>query len=162
MFDIFKIVDFFKKNFSKKDWLIIFFLIFLFFATRLINLDKFPIFCDEGIYINWVKTAWHDASMRFISLTDGKQPLQTWATIPFLKLFPNNALFAGRLFAVFSGLFALVGVFLSSFYLFGKKTAFISSFLYIITPFFLFFDRMALVDSMVNASYIWMFFLSIV
>jgi hypothetical protein len=103
MFNIFIILNFFKKNFTKKDLLIILFLIFIYFLNRLINLEKFPIFTDEGIYINWAKTAWHDASMRFISLTDGKQPLQTWATIPFLKLFPNHPLFAGRLFSVFTG-----------------------------------------------------------
>lgn len=162
MFNIFSIYQFIKKKFTKRDGLIILSIIFLFFLTRLINLDHFPIFSDEGIYIRWAKTARHDASMRFISLTDGKQPLQTWLTIPFLKILPDNALLAGRLFAVFSGFFALIGILLLSFYLFGKNSAYISSVLYIFTPFFLFFDRMALVDSMVNASYIWMFFLSIV
>lgn len=161
MFDIFKIFNFFKKNFSKKDILVLFLIFVLFFSTRLINLDKNPIFSDEGIYIRWAKTAWHDPSWRFISLTDGKQPLQTWATIPFLKLFPDNALLAGRLFAVFSGLFTLIGIFILSFYLFGKNTAYIASILYIITPFFTFFDRIALVDSFVAGSFVWMFFLSL-
>ncbi|GAB4219340.1 MAG: hypothetical protein Fur009_5000 [Candidatus Microgenomates bacterium] len=162
MFDIFKIFLFFKKNFSKKDVFFAILILFLFFLTRLINLDKNPIFSDEGIYIRWAKSAWHDPSWRFISLTDGKQPLQTWATIPFLKLFPNNALLAGRLFAVFSGLLSLIGIFALSYYLFGKNIAFIASFLYVITPFFLFFDRIALVDSFVASSYIWMLFLSLI
>ena len=161
MFDVFKIIDFFKKNFSKKHLLIGFFIIILFLFTRLINLDKFPIFCDEGIYIRWAKVAWKDASWRFISLTDGKQPLQTWGTIPFLKLFPENALLAGRLFGVIGGLISLIGVFSLSFYLFGKKTAFITSFLYLITPYFLFYERMALVDSWVNAGSVWILFLLI-
>lgn len=161
MFDIFKIFAFLKKTFTKKDVLVAVCLIMLFFATRLINLDKFPVFTDEGIYIHWAKVAWHDASWRFISLTDGKQPLQTWGTIPFLKLFPDNALLAGRLFSVATGFFALSGIFTSLFYLFGKRSAFIGAALYIITPYFLFFDRMALVDSMVNASFIWTFFLLI-
>jgi len=161
MFDIFKIFSFFKKNFTKKDLLIIFFILVFFFLTRLVNLDKNPIFSDEGIYIHWAKVAWKDASWRFISLTDGKQPLQTWATIPFLKLFPDNMLLAGRLFAVFSGLFSLVGIFVLSFYLFNKNVAYLSSILYIITPFFLFFDRIALVDSFVASSSIWMFFFSL-
>ncbi len=161
MFDIFKIINFLKKTLSKKDLLIGFFIVLLFLSTRLINLDKFPIFCDEGIYIRWAKVAWKDASWRFISLTDGKQPLQTWGTIPFLKLFPENALLAGRLFGVLGGIISLFVIFILNFYLFGKKTAFLTSFLYTITPYFLFYERLALVDSWVNAGFIWILFLTI-
>lgn len=159
MFDIFKIFNFLKKSFSKKDVFFIFILIGLFFLTRLINLDKFPIFSDEGIYIHWAKVAWHDATWRFISLTDGKQPLQTWGTIPFLKLFPDNALLAGRLFGVLGGLISLVGFYVLTFYLFGKKAASLGSLLYVFTPYFLFYERMALVDSWVNAGSIWILLL---
>ncbi len=161
MFDIFQIFNFFKKKFNKKDFLIIAALILIYFFTRLINLEKFPIFTDEGIYINWAKTAWHDASMRFISLTDGKQPLQTWATIPLLKIFPNHPLFAGRLFSVLTGFASLIGIFSLLFFLFDKKTAILGSFLYIFTPYFLFYDRMALTDSAVNMAFILILFFSI-
>ncbi len=143
-----------------KDVIIILFILLAFFSTRLINLESLPIFGDEGIYIRWAKTAWKDANWRFISLTDGRQPLQTWLTIPFLKFFPEKPLFAGRLFGVFSGFLALIGIFTLLFYLFNKKTAYIGALLYIFTPAFLFYDRMALVDSMVNAGFIWLFFLS--
>lgn len=162
MFDIFKILNFIKKQFNRKDLLIITLIVLGFLATRLINLDKFPIFSDEGIYIRWAKVAWHDASWRFISLTDGKQPLQTWGTIPYLKFFPDNELLAGRLFAVTTGVVALVGIFLSTFLLFGKTSALIGSFLYVVTPFFIFFDRISLVDSGVNAGFIWILLLTII
>lgn len=155
------ILTFFKKNFSKKDILYLFAIIGIFFLTRLINIEKFPIFNDEGIYISWAKTAWHDASWRFISLTDGKQPLQTWMTIPLLKMFPDNALLAGRLFAVLTGLASLTGIFCLLFYFFNKKTAYIGSLLYIFTPYFLFYDRLALADSGVNAAFIWILFFSV-
>ncbi|KXK10841.1 MAG: hypothetical protein UZ22_OP11002000602 [Microgenomates bacterium OLB23] len=92
----------------------------LFALTRLIKLDGFPIFSDEGIYIRWAKVAWKDATWRFISLTDGRQPLQTWATIPFLKLFEHNALLAGRLFAVTAGFISLTGVITLARYLFWR------------------------------------------
>jgi len=162
MFQIEKIVASFKKNWSRKDLLLVFLLIGLYSLTRLINLKILPIFSDEGIYIHWAKVAWHDANWRFISLTDGKQPLQTWATIPLLKFFPNNMLLAGRLLAVFSGFFALSGIFTLLTFLFGKKSAFIGSFLYIFTPYFLFYDRIALVDSAVNGFAVWILFLIIV
>lgn len=161
MFDIKKIITYFKTNFNRRDLFLILFILFLFFLTRLYQLDQFPIFSDEGIYIRWAKVAWKDASWRFISLTDGRQPLQTWGTIPFLKAFPENALLAGRLFGVFAGLVSLAGLFVLSFYLFGKRTAYIACLLYIITPFFLFFDRLAMVDTLVNAASLWALFFSI-
>lgn len=161
MFDIFGIITWVKKNISKRDLFFIFLIIFIYLLTRLYNLDQFPIFSDEGIYIHWAKVAWHDASWRFVSLTDGKQPLQTWGTIPFLKIFPGNALLAGRLFSVATGFAGLAGMFTLLYYLFNKKTAFIGSFIYVLTPYFLFYDRLALVDSGVNAAFIWIFFLSV-
>ena len=159
MFDLWRGFEWLKKQFTRRDVLLILLLTASYFISRLINLDKFPIFTDEGIYIRWAKVAWHDATWRFISLTDGRQPLQTWATIPFLKLFPSNPLFAGRLFSVSSGFVALIGIFVLLYYIFGKKAAFWGSFFYIFTPYFLFYDRMALVDGTVNAGFIWVFFL---
>lgn len=162
MFDISAILSFIKKRITVKDVLLLGFAKILFFITRLYNIKLLPIFNDEGIYIHWAKVAWHDASWRFISLTDGKQPLQTWGTIPFLKLFPNDALLAGRLFSVATGFVTLIGMFCLLYYLFGKKTAFIGMFLSIFSPYFLFYDRIAMVDSGVNAAFIWILFFSIV
>lgn len=162
MFDVVEILEKVKKLFSKQEILFIFLLITFYFVTRLIHLTRLPIFTDEGIYIRWAKVAWHDALWRFISLTDGRQPLQTWATIPFLKLFPEDPLFAGRLFSVTTGFGALIGLFSLLYYLFGKRAAYIGAILYIFTPYFLFYDRMALADSAVNAGFIWMLFLTIV
>lgn len=162
MFDLITAITYLRKQFTKRDILLIVGVLALFLATRLINLDKFPIFSDEGIYIHWAKTAWHDATWRFISLTDGKQPLQTWGTIPFLKLFPNNALLGGRLFAVSMGLFGLVGMFTLLFYVFGKRAALVGSLIFVLNPYFLFYDRLALVDSGVNAFFIWILLFSII
>lgn len=161
MFDLFKVISLLREKITKKDVLIVSGIVILFLLTRLINLEELPIFNDEGIYIHWAKVAWHDASWRFISLTDGKQPLQTWGTIPFLKLFPENALFAGRLFSVATGFFALAGMLTILLYLFGKKTAYIGGLLYLFIPYFLFYDRIAMVDSGVNAFFIWILFFSI-
>ena len=161
MFDIFLIIKTIRLKFTKCDLLLLGVILLLFFLTRLINIEKLPIFTDEGIYINWSKIAWHDASWRFISLTDGRQPLQTWVTIPLLKLFSSNALLAGRLFGVTSGFISLIGVFILLFYLFNKRAAFIGSFLYLIIPYFTLYDRMALMDSGTNAAFVWILFFSI-
>ncbi len=161
MFDVFTIPGILRRHLAKKELLGLFVILAAFIITRLINLDRFPIFSDEGIYIHWAKEAWHDASLRFISLTDGKQPLQTWGTIPFLKLFPNNLLIGGRLYAVFNGFLCLTGIGTLLTYLFGKKAAFWGMILYIFTPYFIFYDRLALVDSGVNAAAVWILFFSI-
>ncbi|KXK09120.1 MAG: hypothetical protein UZ21_OP11001000173 [Microgenomates bacterium OLB22] len=135
-------------------------LILAYWLTRLFRLDHFPIFSDEGIYIHWAKTAWHDATWRFISLTDGRQPFQTWATIPFLKLFPDNLLIGGRLFAVFAGFMGFVGMMTLCAYLYGRKPAYFAGLLMVATPYFFFYDRLALADSAVTAGTIWMLFLA--
>lgn len=162
MFSLESILNFIKKHITWKDLIYIAGLLILFFAVRLINLDKWPQFSDEGIYINWAKVAWKDASWRFISVTDGRQPLQTWATIPFLKLFSPNDLFAGRLFAVFSGFAGFVGMYCLLFYLWGKKAAYTGVVLYIFLPYFVFYERIALVDAAVNAGFIWILFFSFI
>lgn len=161
MFNITDVLNWLKKNITKRDLLFIGGIIVLYGVTRLINLERLPIFSDEGIYIQWARTAWKDATMRFISLTDGRQPLQTWGTIPFLKIFPTQTLLAGRLFSVSTGFIALSGIFTTAWYLFNKRTAYIASLLYIFTPYFIFYDRIALVDSAINAGTIWMFLFSI-
>lgn len=161
MFDVTIFWQWLRKNIRMIDALIILALIGAYALTRLINLDNFPIFTDEGIYIHWSQVAWRDATFRFISLTDGRQPLQTWATIPFLKMFPDNMLLGGRLFAVASGFGTLLGLITTMWYLFGRKAAYYTGLLYVITPYFLFYDRMALVDSAVTAGVVWMFFFSI-
>jgi len=81
--------------------------------------------------------------------------------IPFLKIFSPNLLLGGRMFSVLTGLVALKGIFGLTYYLWGKKTAYITSIFYIFTPMFLFYDRMALADSAVNAGFVWILFGSI-
>jgi 4-amino-4-deoxy-L-arabinose transferase-like glycosyltransferase len=156
MFNITHWINFVKKHVTVQLAIIAGILLLLFFVTRLPNLStNLPIFSDEGIYIEWSKTARRDASQRFISLTDGRQPLQTWATIPFLKLFPDDSLLAARLFAVFGGLFGMAGIFLLLRYIFNIQTAIIGALLYLLTPMFLFYDRIGLIDTLIAAFATW-------
>ena len=144
-----------------KPILIVFALVTLFFATRLYNLTSLPLFTDEAIYVRWAQIAEQDANWRFISLTDGKQPSFVWAEIVAMK-FVDDPLLAGRLVSVFSGLFGMIGIFFLASEIFkNKRTGFIASFLYIIYPFSLVYDRMALYDSMVATASIWSLFFAI-
>src|SRR3989338_8951619 len=129
-------------------------IIALFFLLRLPNLTLQPIFADEAIYIRWAQVMRAEPTLRFLPLTDGKTPLFMWATMPFLKIFPDP-LFAGRFLSVMTGFFTLVGVFLLARKIFGIKVGFLSAFIYAVTPYTIFFDRMALVDSMLASFTIW-------
>jgi len=136
-------------------------IIFLFFFLRLINLTIFPVFCDEAIYIRWAQIMKSEPTLRFLPLSDGKQPLFMWLTMPFLKFF-SDPLFAGRIVSVLAGFGSLVGIFFLSLVLFdSKKIAFLSSLIYTFVPYSVFFERMALVDSLLNCFGIWSLVISV-
>ena len=141
--------------------LIAFGLAALYFFMRLTNLTKLPIFTDEAIYIRWSQIGSRDANWRFISLVDGKQPLFTWIMMGLLRVI-KDPLFAGRLVSVFAGFGTTIGMWFVTWELFkNKKIAFVSSLLYILIPFGLMYDRMALYDSLSAAISIWSLYLAI-
>lgn len=136
-------------------------LIVLYFVSRLILLGNFPIFTDEAIYVRWSQIASNDASWRFISLTDGKQPMLIWIAMILVKLF-DDALIATRLVSVIMGFFTLIGLWFLTWELFrNRTTAFLSSLLYICYPFAVVYDRMAIYDSTVTAFAVWAIYLSV-
>lgn len=136
-------------------------LILVYFVLRLMFLTRLPIFTDEAIYVRWAQIALNDASWRFISLTDGKQPMYVWVTMVFLK-FIHEPLVAGRLVSVATGFFTMIGLFLLTWELFkNKTTAFLAAALYIFYPFAQVLDRMALYDSMVATFYVWALYFSV-
>lgn len=101
-----------------------------------------------------------EETLRFLPLSDGKEPLFMWVMIPFLK-FIENPLMAGRIVSVLSGFGILLGVSFLSYLLFkSKKAALFVALIYAVTPFDFFFDRMSLVDSMLAMFGVWTFILS--
>src|SRR3990172_12193337 len=81
------------------------------FFFRIYRLTHLPIFADEAIYIRWAQVMRAEETLRFLPLSDGKQPLYMWSVIPFLKIF-TDPLFAGRFLSVLAGIATIVGVFL--------------------------------------------------
>lgn len=145
----------------------------LYFFLRIYNILSLPIFTDEAIYIRWAQIAKQDAAWRFISLTDGKQPFFIWVAIIFLK-FIADPLLAVRLVSVAAGFATTVGLFFLGneifreqaaklkIFSFTKKTVTIgllSSLFYVLYPFGLVYDRMALYDSMVGSFAVWSLYL---
>jgi 4-amino-4-deoxy-L-arabinose transferase-like glycosyltransferase len=153
-----ELIEFLKK--FRWEIVLELFLILIFFTTRLVNLTILPIFADEAIYVRWSQIMRNEPTLRFLPLSDGKTPLFMWVLIPLLKFF-QDPLIAGRLISILSGFGTLVGIFVLARYLRGARVALLASFLYIISPYMLFFDRMALVDSFLNFWGVWSLFLAI-
>ena len=127
----------------------------LFFGLRLPSLTRIPVFVDEAIYIRWSQIMRSEPSLRFLPLSDGKQPLFMWATMPSLKIF-SDPLVAGRMVSVIAGIMSLFGIAFLTFVL--TQNFFLSSLaslVYAVLPFSVFFDRMALVDSLLSAFGLW-------
>lgn len=150
-----KKIKIYQLRFTIREILFFLLLIFIYFLSRLINLTSLPVFADEAIYVRWSQVMRAESTLRFLPLSDGKQPLFMWLTIPFLKVF-KDPLFAGRLVSVLAGFLTMLG--LGSLVYWLKKSAKLTlliMFFYIITPYTLFFDRMALADSLLSAFAIW-------
>ena len=148
----------------KKEVFFLAALVLLYFASRLINLGAVPIFTDEAIYLHWSQAIASDLKFLYLPLSDGKPPLFMWATAGVMAGFPNiDPLYAGRLVSVFSGFVAMLGIFFTSFQFFkSKRISYLSSLLYIVTPFTFFYDRFGLSDSMLTMLAIWALGLGVV
>ncbi len=92
-----------------------------------------------------------------MSLTDGKPPLLIWFIALLLQVFPHDMyLIAGRLISVFAGGATIVGIYKVTDLLFSsKKIAYLAAFLAIINPFMIFYDRIALYDSLLTSFLLW-------
>lgn len=138
----------------KFEIIIVLLLTGIFFLLRVSNLTLQPIFADEAIYIRWAQVMKAEPTLRFLPLSDGKTPLFMWAMAPFLKIF-TDPLLAGRFLSVLAGYFTFLGILFLGWKNFSSRVGLWSALLLAITPFIVFFDRMALVDSMLAAFSIW-------
>lgn len=127
-------------------------------VLRLVNLTILPVFADEAIYIRWAQIMGNEPTLRFLPLSDGKQPLFMWILMFLVRHF-DDALFIGRLVSVFSGIGTIVGIICLSYSLFRSRLASLMAGLFwAVSPFSLFFDRMALVDSLLVFFGVWFAF----
>lgn len=150
----------------RRQWWKIVFLGFLVLLLALFlrtyNLHSIPVFADEAIYVRWAQVMRAEPTLRFLPLSDGKQPLFMWTVMPFLKIF-SDPVVAGRMVSVLTGLASLVGIFLLTLRLLkSKRAALIAALFYAVSPFSVFFDRMALVDSMLASFGIWALYFGVV
>ena len=96
----------------------------LFLATRFWNILSFPIFNDEGIYLQYAQLI-HDnfSEYKYISVHnvfgDWKPPLQYWIGALFVNL-TRNPLLAGRSVAVVFSVLGVIGIYLFVREVFGR------------------------------------------
>ncbi len=127
---------------NRHFWFLLLVFLILYLVTRLQNLTAIPVFGDEAIYLRWSQIIKSVETLRFIPLTDGKQPLFMWLTVPIFK-FVSNPLIAGRLLSVLAGLVTAITLY------FITHTWY-APFFYLVIPFTFFFDRLALSDGLLS------------
>jgi len=125
------------------------------FALRAYNLTgMFPVLVDESIYLRWAEIIHHQGQW-FVSLLDGKPPLQYWLLALTRFLGGDGApLFWGRFLAVLAGLGSTVGVFAVARRLqpggTDDKTGLVAAGLYALFPWALLYDRLAYTEAWTN------------
>lgn len=129
---------------------------------RLYHLTILPVFADEAIYIRWSQVMAAEPTLRFLPLSDGKQPLFMWILMFAVNRF-SDPLFVGRLISVSTGFMTLIGIVILSYLLFqSRKVSLTAALIYAVSPFSFFFDRMALVDSMLTMFTVWVFIFGLI
>ncbi len=136
-------------------------LIAAYFFLRFYRIMSLPLFTDEAIYVRWSQIARYDAGWRFISMTDGKQPMYVWATMTLMR-YIINPLASGRLVSVGTGFLTTIGLFFLGREIFKNRwVGIISALLYVVYPFGLVYDRMAMYDSMVGMFVVWALYVEV-
>ena len=132
-------------------------------ALRIYNILSLPIFFDEAGYLRWaLDIADQRTRMALVIpiVEDGKQPLFMWLAAVASGLF-SDPLMAGRVVSGLAGVSSAVALYLAGYWLAGRRVGTIAGLLYAVVPFGLFYDRMALVEAVLNAGGVWAFALSV-
>ena len=134
---------------SRRIYLTLSAIVALVAIPRLAGLTSLPMHYDEAVYTGWGLRIVHLESPLDLlySVTDGKQPLFAWLIAPFLAIVPDR-LFAARLASVCLGILSSLLLFAIARRLLGPRTATVSAVLYVVSPQTVFYDRMALYDSL--------------
>ncbi|EKD86233.1 MAG: hypothetical protein ACD_37C00398G0002 [uncultured bacterium] len=134
-------------------------IIVIYLITRFFNLELIPIFNDESTYIRYGMHEYNEPVFKAYSLLIGKEPLLPYLFAVFGTAV-NNLLLGSRIVSIIFGLFTLVGLILFTKEALNRKVAALVAVLYVLSPFNLFFDRLALLDSAINTVAIWSLYLT--
>lgn len=111
--------------------------------------------------MRWAQIARYNVAERFVSLSDGKQPLFIWLSM-YLIPHVSDPLLAGRIVSVIAGLVTIIGLLCVSYELFQNKwIGLLSAVGYSVLPLAYILDRLALYDSLVATFSIWTLYFTI-
>jgi 4-amino-4-deoxy-L-arabinose transferase-like glycosyltransferase len=130
-----------------------------YFVTRLVSIRSVPIYIDEAIYLKWSRDAIH-GNLWASLLWDGKPPLHAWMMAPLLGLI-KDPLLAGRLTSVFAGALTTLGMFLLGRELMNSKFGLLAAFLFVACPYALFYDRLAIAESLLLALFVFAIYFAV-
>ena len=100
------------------------------------------------MYLNWGRLIWNDPIHNlFISLTDGQQPFFIWVCSLAYGLGGAHYLLWGRIISVISGMATMLLLYKIGKKIWNKRVGLITAFLYLISPFALWYDRLAIKDT---------------
>ncbi len=122
--------------------------VLIFLATRLINLKSFPVFGDETSYILYARSTVNGDL--FAGLRASLRLTHIWLIVISLQLF-SDPLLAARVVSVLSGLIGGGVYYKLAVMLYpGRRIGYTAALFYLLCPFALFYDRMAVTDSLLT------------
>ncbi|MCB0209594.1 MAG: glycosyltransferase family 39 protein [Anaerolineae bacterium] len=121
----------------------------VFLASRLVNLTHFPLFIDEVRHILRAQATL--TGDFFIGMREAMKQLFIWLVAFTFSIVPNK-IFAARLVSVLAGLAAAGVCYKLAMSLYPqRRLGYLAALFYLISPFALFFDRLALTDTLLAA-----------
>ena len=146
-----------RERFSNWGLALLAGLVALFLASRLVALLKMPVFIDEAIHIWWAREI--QEGMVAAGFIEGR-----WLSMALMSLFlnlPGDDLWLVRFSAVLAGVATLGALFLIGRELFSNRAGILAILFYLVIPYALFYDRVALADSIATPFGAWILYLSI-
>lgn len=118
-------------------------------AVSVWGVNRIPVFGDEAIYVRWAQIIKNVETLRFIPLTDGKQPLFMWLNAATLKFF-TDPLLAGRFVSITAGLLTLATASYFAFLFFPKVYPLVLV-IFSFNFYLYFYQRLALADALLTS-----------
>ena len=127
----------------------------VYFVSRFTFLTRYPIFNDESTYLRYGQVMTNVPMQQWYSLAHtGKQPLLYWLYGLMMKVI-GDPLLAGRSVTIILGVFTVLALYQLGKHFDSRRAGIIAGVLIIVSPLFIFFDRLALVDSTLGALFSW-------
>ena len=120
-----------------------------YFASRLIALLALPVFLDETLHVRWAREI-AEGRRPFDKPWEWGRALTVWMGA-LVTPFSTDLLWANRALSVAAGALALWATIEAGRRLYDEKVGLLAGFFYVVCPFTLFYDRMALADAALAA-----------